>query len=706
MHLISILIAATLAAGEEPHSSWPRDYTVARDDAAGRLVISTPYYEVVHDLKSGGAISAVRYRHGRAENLLVRPIGAEVEDGAGTTFSDLHDVSPRVSHERVAREHGPTEVVSVESALLDGKGRASGVRLRTAYEYRWGFIKVRRQFLFPADPWPAKAVCPLATVLAPSLTDNGYRDGTTEVEGAPPFSFGSCRWGKLRPGSSDPPIDLKLVPRYMVLADPGVEGIEWFAGSDLSQWESGPAGRRGQGRCRLEASRDPAGLALSIRPLSLESGAVPLTGSLAFDSSIGLSILDGRAQSPWLHTSFNRNRGDWVSAEQIKGWAASGISTVHCHNDGDYYGDGLFWRDGSYPPYPDMARYDAVIAGCRAAGIRTATYFSNKELHSSTKEFQEHGQEWGRKDSKGNIQRNFYKAGSEFGVQMCLRSGWLKALEASIDRVLTNHRLDGVYYDWNVALLCCNPIHNGARPGQPVPAVAAAPHWDMDELLDLMEWTRRRVGPKGLVIVHNTTTPMLATENFADHVVAMEWGYGKKAEDAAPLVGLPLEWSFAGARSRGVISYGAIEGGAAARLHRLFALESLMSGVTPWPAGPQTFELYPVLKPIGDFATCRFADWRQTAVTVTGNRCAAAIYSRPGESFILLANLDKAAQAVRCAVHAGKLPHPLAGIKSAEIAGGSPADGGAPAALDAARLSGEGVEIPIPADGVRLLRVR
>ena len=64
-----------------------------------------------------------------------------------------------------------------------------------------------------------------------------------------------------------------------------------------------------------------------------------------------------------------------------------------------------------------------------------------------------------------------------------------------------------------------------------------------------MEWTRRRVGPGGLVIVHNTTTPMFATENFADYVVATEWGYRKWTDRAPDLQDLPLEWSLAGALS-------------------------------------------------------------------------------------------------------------------------------------------------------------
>jgi hypothetical protein len=41
------------------------------------------------------------------------------------------------------------------------------------------------------------------------------------------------------------------------------------------------------------------------------------------------------------------NKGQWVSTEQIAQNAAKDIGTMNLHNDGDYYKDGMFWRDGS-----------------------------------------------------------------------------------------------------------------------------------------------------------------------------------------------------------------------------------------------------------------------------------------------------------------------------------------------------------------------
>jgi hypothetical protein len=160
-----------------------------------------------------------------------------------------------------------------------------------------------------------------------------------------------------------------------------------------------------------------------------------------------------------------------------------------------------------------------------------------------------------------------------------------------------------------------------------------------------------------------------------------------------------------------VISYGSIDEKAPRRLFRLFALEALLGGVAPWPASPETFDLLPLLKPLGEIEAYRFADWRNEAVSLSDPACGSAIYSRPGEAYLLLANLDKAPREVTCRLRPEKLAHPLKTPAEAEIVIESSAPDSQPEktpakALDAAALTGGGVKVTIPGDGAVLVRVR
>ena len=373
--LTAVALPAEPSAPNGPRT-WPQAYSVQHDEPAGLLRLCTSYYTVEQDLRKGGAITRIALTHGKATNLLVEPLETRVQDESGSVFTDLHDTSPTLAR----HADGLNEIVTVEAELKDDTGRGSGVRVKTTLQYRWGYIKIRKQFSSPNDV-RVREICPLSAVLAPSLACYGYREGITEEEKAPPFAFGSNRWGKLRiEHPSDPPLETHYTPRSMLFVDPGVEGLEWFVGSDLSQWELQISGRRGTGRCLLDRAQNQTGLALSIATFWSSDTTAPLPSTCIFDFYLAFPLIDGQAHRPWLHTSFNRNRGEWVSTEEIGRWAEKGIQTVHCHNDGDYYDDGLFWRDGSYPPYPDMDRYDKVLEDCRRVGIRTATYFSKQGI--------------------------------------------------------------------------------------------------------------------------------------------------------------------------------------------------------------------------------------------------------------------------------------------------------------------------------------
>lgn len=631
----------------------PEDVKLVEDRENGRLVVNTRFYEVAHDLRQGGAIAAIRYYNGSNRNILLQPMGSFLNLPDAWGFSDLNEHEPQVS---ASAAPGPT--LRFSGLLRNGEGKDAGVRYESEYQYRWGYVKVFKRFTFPASGLAVRQLCVHRYVLQGTLSDWGYRPAPETEPSCSPFHFCVYQWGKARPGTHfDCPLETRFIPLAFVNAEAGREGLEWFVSSKLSEWNYQTTGRAGCGSFHISARADLDGVEVGVSPLHVPCGAATLRGSYDFHFYHGFPILSGRAHQPFVHASFNRH--DWPSDEQIRQWAEGGIRTAHFHHDGDSFGDGLFWRDGRYPPFgpEDMAQYDRVIAACRKHGIRTATYFSNKELHPTTEAYQKHGEEWGRKPTDtGRLAHNYYK-NDEYGAQMCLRSGWLDYLEQYIDTVLSHHALDGVYYDWNVGLYCQNPLHaDPADRARAIPssesglgagAFSPAGHWDMDELLDLMEWTRRRVGPEGLVIVHNTMVPCAAVENFADYVVAMEWGYGRLSKSVPRPDELPLEWNFLGARSRGVIGYGTLLPNSPKSLERRMTLVCLVTGVVPWTASPITLEIFRPLRGL-DLSDYRFYDWRNSVVQLDPPSLVSCAYAKRGHALVLLANLSSKPVSVRC----------------------------------------------------------
>lgn len=715
-----VLDEATPASGETP-SWWPQSYVVKRDHATGKLMVSTRYYQVEHDLRKGGTITKIHYTYGKAPNLLLRPLAASVQirgsEPAGEItanevrhyrFTDSEDASASVTADKA----GKWETVTVHSRLINHAGEDSGVVAITTYNYRWGYIRIHKEFCFPQQGIKIRRLSALTTLLDPSLSNYGYTPSPAAAFSPEVLENGSSFWGKVRPGTNfDVAFETRYIPRYMVWANPGIEGLEWFASDALSQWDYQLAGRLGAGYASIQPSVDAPGVAISIDPLNLAptfnletGGYITAAGSYIFDYYIGLPILDGLGHNPWLERSFDPQGGKWVSVDEIKRNSELGVSTMTLHDDGDSHNDALFWRDGSWPPYPpeEMEKMAKVIEDCHRHGIRTVPYFSNHELHQTTPEFKTHGQDWGCKpDDEGNLRPNY-----NWGALMCLKTGWLDYFKLCVDRVLKHYPFDGVYYDWNQPLYCNNALHmgkisNGVPPGVGSYAISPTGHWDVDELLELMEWTRERVGPTGLILVHNTMNPMLAVENFVNGVCTMEWGYGKISSSMPKPQDLPLEWNMVGSRSRAVIEYGSLERNAPSQVHQLFYLTALITGVATWPASPEALEVFKLLKPLGDLSQYQFEDWQNTVVGMDNADCYSAFYSRENEAWIVLANLGARTATVTCVVHCQQLSHPLAKVESATLH-----IQGKQSNLDRDALVHSGQKITLPAATASLIHLR
>lgn len=679
---------------------YPQAHELVQDDEQRTITVRNPFYSITHSLDRGGTISDVRCHRGSDRNLLMGPCSGNVRLADGAVCSADHDHQSQVSVDR----EGDDLILTFEGLLRDSEGRDCGIAYRDVYRHRWGHVRIDKRLRF-SSAMRVSGLCVHSWVVRPELTHFGIRPGATQEPSTWTGAFGVCRWGRFSPGSAfDTPWQSRFVPRYVCCANPGREGIEWFVGSDLSQWDYQLAAAPGHGSFNLAPQTQPPAVALSVCPLDVPRGGVTLSGDYTFRAYLGVPIISGQANKLFLHRSFNRK--NWPGEEQIKAWADGGVGSIHFHHDGDSFRDGLFWRDGAYPPFEpeDMARYDRVIADCHRHGIRVATYFSNKELHPTVPAYEQSGAQWARlPDSTWEQLHNAY-SGDEYGAQMCLRSGWADFHKEYIDKVLSHHDLDGTYYDWNAALYCHNTRHvAGREKDEQVAGIgdwahSPAGHWDMDELLDLMAWTRRRVGSDGLMIIHNTMVPMAATENYADSVVAMEWGYAKLASGAPAIDDLPLEWNFMGHRARGVIGYGCLEKDAPERVHRQMTLRAILTGVAPWPALDPDIAMFAPLAGL-DLTEFRFDDPRSAVARTDLAGVPAAVYHRPEEALILVGSVDCEQRTVRCSLDLGRCDLGPAQEYIVEQAG-------VQTCLSAEQLGKEGVQVQVPADAVASVSIR
>jgi len=178
----------------------------------------------------------------------------------------------------------------------------------------------------------------------------------------------------------------------------------------------------------------------------------------------------------------------------------------------------------------------------------------------------------------------------------------------------------------------------------------------------------------------------------------MEWGYSRLATGAPDLDDLPLEWSFMGHRSRGVIGYGCLEEGAPERVHRQMTMRAVLTGVVPWTADDLACEMLAGLSH-RDLSRFRFVDARATPLLLGCREAAGALYHSPEEALLVVGNLAAEARTVRCRLDA-------AGCDLSDAEAYTVQAEGRELALSAARLRDEGVEVAVEGDGINVLTVR
>lgn len=477
------------------------------------LKIISDYWETIHLKEKGGCLSSVIFKYGSQKNILIEPLSSYIRIKEGKEYIYYKECLCKNPVISVKKENGRIVIITKGKYSSDNE-KEIPVEYERVFSYeKFGLIKVDLKINFLEDINNVIEIGTMGVSIDKRLNAVGYRPHP-HVDPSPSFP-GRCIWHEFSETGqhyNDTVAIGRYLPIYICFVERRVEGIEIFKDDDIENDNKVFSPEEdGQSYCEVGYKNEKNALVLRYEPYGNWKIPKKITsGTYKFKYFIGLPFSKGanKVFTPHFHAVINSK---WPTERQLDIYANSGIKYIRLHND--YREDGPFWRDGYYPPYDEenMKKLDWVIEEVHKRGMKIVPYFSLKELHPDCPEYKKYAEEWKRTiDKKFTILHNYVRSG-EFGAQMCLKSGWLEFRKKSIDLVLSNHNFDGVYYDWTCALYCNNPLHMNGKE-----------HIDMEEFLELIFWTRERIGPDGIMFLHLSGVPMMVVENTADFVFTHE----------------------------------------------------------------------------------------------------------------------------------------------------------------------------------------
>ena len=577
-----------------------------------RVTVTTDYWKLEYDLRSGGVLDSIVFLHGSGRNLLLQPFRTSVDQ-----WSDLN--APRVEY----RSSRDGDVVHLEfSGQMATADRKPGpVGFETTWTLSPFIVRADHRLRF-SESLRVSTVEIGSTAVRPQLTEFGLRIGPSDDPGRRKES--SASFGKI-PGAGAHLIEEHHAPIYMFFFDRGVEGFDLATASDLASWENGLTGKGGVGRYSAEVAEDGASIRILREPLRVAMAAKVSPRDYTFSYYLGLPRIVEKANRKWRHLSFDNHH--LPSEEEIKRWAENGVNVVRLHND--YYEDENFWHDGAWPPYDEkgMEELRRVIAACHRYKILIVPYFSMHEFHPQADGYPQHAQEWARtNDELGTIYHNSVGKG-EYGAQMCPQSGWLERRKRDVEKAYRELGFDGIYYDWVMSLPCNNKNHNSKL------------HLGTDGVVDLLAWTRRLLAPtNGILIIHQYgMMPSISFENFGDLIVNME--EIADSEEMLRSDTIPVVTELAESLERSPCPSYRTDRSVERNENNIAQLVPF--GMFPWNGPGETLEV--TLKLFHAFQPYRLEDYRlyypfSGAVHTAWNDVYGAVYAKPGQALVVISN--------------------------------------------------------------------
>jgi len=610
---------------------------VTCDKQKNGIVLKTDYWTVEHDLKGGGCWSGVRFGKGSRKNLLTSPVGSRLRFfrdpggemyGVYDSFEERLEKRPKVTIRKNAKGE---PVVVTEGRYTDASGRKLPVRFRRTCEYRdWGLVASELEVICERRVPGVMELSAAAFTLRPGMTDFLVREHPAVSADASLLGHGD--WLKIE--SKQIAWRQRYAPIHLCIFEKDVEGIELYASSDLSAWDTQITPDPGQGLyfVAADAKRETT---VELNPFCRAFRRMPVTlnkKTYRFRMYWGVPFVRerGTTGAKYFHASVN---SDWASDEELERLANAGVKLVRFHCD--YRDDAPFWRDGKYPPFDKtgMNELARMIDTCHRLGMKIVPYVSLKEFHPESPGYKRNRKAWTQKPFPSSDGIHTHVRKGEFGQVMCMESGWLAFRKRACDIMLDDLPWDGLYFDW------CSPhgcMHPGHMPGKY--------HTDTDGFFDFLFYARERVGPEGILLLHLSGLPYLVAENMMDLAIIYE-----DVQGVIPLPGeYPVQCDFFPVNQRCLIL-----SPSDATNQRKVVMGGLLQGHPPLTQMPPRFgRSFPevVLKEMElfgceDLSRYRFRRSSDRPVATGRETVHASLHHRRGCALVYLGNFcDKAAR--------------------------------------------------------------
>jgi len=505
---------------------------IIRNDS--EIIVRTSFWETVHDTKSGGSLKTIRLFNGSNKNLLLSPIHCYVDD-----YDIINEDSPNIT---IKRKEKNKVALLIAGQLKNTEHKSLGLGYQQSWLYTKEYIKV--EYVLTAEEMTlAKKITVCHFKVMPDLDDF--------VAGPSPWTnlhpqygefFGPMedqRWGKIS-FNNCPSFEEGYVPFDLAVFKKGVEGFQVRPSSDWTKWNEQVVKTKGKGKYAIVGQTDPKLIHLVMSPYADNTEPVTLKGKYRFTFYIGIPNISKNVSPKYMEVAIGSN--PWPSDEDVKEWAFLGVNVLRIHDECDPVGEtDNWWHDWVYPPYDEkgMQELNRVINAAHKYGLKIIPYFSLYECYPTSLAFK-HVKEW-RRTMKYGGHEQYTWAGrmSIFGVLLCPDSSWKKYLLKQLKMIFSKHKFDGVYFDWTTNVPCFNLSH------------AEGYHSGIDGIYEIMENSRKIIGPNGILINHVQGQAMdIIAMNFADQIVTLE---EKQSHDVYNVEDMPASIRFMNSGSVGIV---------------------------------------------------------------------------------------------------------------------------------------------------------